>query len=202
MIQPERWQGLVAEVLPEVVELRRAIHRHPELAHHETETTSRISSTLARAGIGTTLRAPATGLYANIGSGERAIGFRADIDALPINEPSDRPFASEVPDAMHACGHDFHAAIGVGIALVLSRISDELPGMVRVIFQPAEEAFPGGAIELVEEGWIDGLSSIIAFHVDPTIPAGQIGTRVGAVTGSADRFNILLEGPGGHTARP
>lgn len=202
MIQPERWQGLVAEVLPEVTELRRAIHRHPELAHHETLTTQRIASLLEQGGLRTHRREPRTGLYTDIGSGAKAVAFRADIDALPIDEPSYHPGASEVPGVMHACGHDFHAAIGVGIALVMARIADDLPGTVRFIFQPAEEAFPGGAIELVEEGWIDGLASIMAFHVDPGLPPGKIGSKVGPITGSADRFSIVLEGPGGHTARP
>jgi amidohydrolase len=102
---------------------------------------------------------------------------------------------------MHACGHDVHTAIGTGVALALARL-EPLPGRVRVIFQPAEETFPGGGQDMVREGHADGLESIIAFHVDPTIPAGKIGLRSGAITASADRFYVTLEGPGGHTARP
>jgi amidohydrolase len=128
-------------------------------------------------------------------------GFRADLDALPIQEPEGLGFRSEVPGVMHACGHDLHAAIGVGLALALDRLGP-LPGRVRLIFQPAEETFPGGALEMVREGAGEGLAGIVAFHVDPSLEPGRVGMRSGAITGSADRFYITLEGPGGHTARP
>ena len=101
---------------------------------------------------------------------------------------------------MHACGHDAHTAIGVGVALVLSRL--ELPGRARILFQPAEETFPGGAFDMLREGVMDGVESIFAFHVDPGLPPGSVGLRAGPITSSADRLRITLEGPGGHTARP
>jgi amidohydrolase len=101
---------------------------------------------------------------------------------------------------MHACGHDAHAAIAFGIASVLDRL--ELSSGGRILFQPAEESYPGGAAELVEEGLVDGLKGLIAFHVDPTLPTGQVGSRSGPITASADKFTLVLEGPGGHTARP
>jgi amidohydrolase len=101
---------------------------------------------------------------------------------------------------MHACGHDAHAAIAFGIVLALSR--SDLPAGVRVLFQPAEETFPGGASQFVDEGLVDGLKGILAFHVDPSLDTGKVGSRVGPITASADRFTVLLEGPGGHTARP
>jgi amidohydrolase len=101
---------------------------------------------------------------------------------------------------MHACGHDAHAAIAFGIALALRQL--ELPIGVRVLFQPAEESFPGGAVELVAEGLVDGLKGIMAFHVDPSLQTGRVGSRVGPITASADKMTIVLEGPGGHTARP
>jgi amidohydrolase len=101
---------------------------------------------------------------------------------------------------MHACGHDAHAAIAFGIASVLDRL--ELSSGVRILFQPAEESFPGGAAELVEEGLVDGLKGLIAFHIDPSLSTGQIGSRSGPITASADKFTLVLEGPGGHTARP
>jgi amidohydrolase len=129
------------------------------------------------------------------------VGFRADLDALPIQEPDGLEFSSQVPGVMHACGHDLHTAIGTGIAMALARL-EPIPGRVRFIFQPAEEAFPGGGQEMVREGVAQGLSSIIAFHIDPTLEPGRIGLRSGPITGSADRFHITLEGPGGHTARP
>lgn len=200
MIAPNELRGLVAEVLPTVTELRRAIHRNPELSFHEFATTERVATALHHGGLDPKVRHTGTGLIAEVGQGEKVVGFRADMDALPISEPADNPFASQVDGAMHACGHDAHTAIGAGIALALARA--RLPGRIRFVFQPGEEAFPGGALELVRDGVIDDLAAIIAFHVDPSLEVGVVGLRTGAVTGSADRFRIRLEGPGGHTARP
>ena len=107
---------------------------------------------------------------------------------------------SEVAGVMHACGHDFHTAIGTGLALIAARLT--LDRTIRFIFQPAEEAFPGGGEEMVQEGAASGLEAIIAFHCDPTLEVGRVGMRPGAITASADRFYVTLEGPGGHTARP
>ncbi|HKX75408.1 MAG TPA: amidohydrolase [Acidimicrobiia bacterium] len=193
--------GLVTEILPTVVELRRGFHRHPELAHQEYRTTEVVAGVLREAGLSPRTRTPHTGLTVEVGSGERIIGFRADLDALPIQEPDGLPFRSELPGVMHACGHDLHAALAVGLALLVDRLP-ALPGRVRFIFQPAEETFPGGALEMVREGAADGLEAVVAFHVDPALEPGRLGLRSGAITGSADRFYITLEGPGGHTARP
>ncbi len=102
---------------------------------------------------------------------------------------------------MHACGHDVHAAVAVGIACILGRL-DDLGGRVRVIFQPAEEQIPGGAVKLRDEGVHRELSALVAFHVDPALPPGRIGARVGAITSASDRFVVRLSGPGGHTSRP
>jgi len=201
MIPPEKIRAVVADVLPTVVDLRRAIHRHPELAYEEYQTTERIAGLLRNAGLSPRTRTPRTGLTVETGSGSKAVGFRADLDALPIQEPEGLEFRSEVPGVMHACGHDLHSSIATGIALALTRL-EPLTGRVRVIFQPAEEKFPGGGQELVREGAADGLSSVIAFHIDPTLEPGRIGLRSGPITGSADRFYITLDGPGGHTARP
>lgn len=200
MIAPNQLRGLVAEVLPTVTELRRAIHRHPELSFAEFATTDRIAEVLRHGGLNPQVRTSGTGLIAEIGDGPKLVGFRSDLDALPILEPADNPHASQIPGVMHACGHDAHTAIGVGIALTLARIP--LPGRIRFIFQPGEESFPGGAVEMVREGAVADMSSIIAFHVDPSLEVGSIGLRTGAITGSADRFTVRLEGPGGHTARP
>ena len=200
MIAPNQLRGLVAEVLPTVTELRRAIHRHPELSFAEFATTDRVAEVLRHGGLNPQVRESGTGLIAEIGDGPKLVGFRSDLDALPILEPADNPHASQIPGVMHACGHDAHTAIGVGIALALARIP--LPGRIRFIFQPGEESFPGGAVEMVREGAVADMSSIIAFHVDPSLEVGSIGLRTGAITGSADRFTVRLEGPGGHTARP
>jgi amidohydrolase len=101
---------------------------------------------------------------------------------------------------MHACGHDAHAAIAVGITLALQRLDP--PGGVRILFQPAEESQPSGASELVAEGLVDGLKGLLAFHVDPSLDTGKVGVKAGPITGSSDSFEIVLNGPGGHTARP
>lgn len=200
MISPNELRGLVAEVLPTATELRRAIHRRPELSFEEHATTERLATVLRHGGLSPTIRPSGTGLVLEIGEGAPLVGFRADLDALPISEPADNPFASQVPGVMHACGHDAHTAIAAGIALVMCRM--ELAGRVRFVFQPGEESFPGGAVEMVREGHVDDLGSIVAFHVDPTLDVGAVGLRNGAITGSADRFRIRLLGPGGHTARP
>ncbi|HLF61154.1 MAG TPA: amidohydrolase [Acidimicrobiia bacterium] len=199
MTDPERVAGLVGEITPRAVELRHQLHRHPEGGHEEHQTTAFIGAALDESGIGYQLRAPRTGLWVDLGA-PPSIGFRADLDALPISEPEDNSPVSSNPGWMHACGHDAHAAIAFGIAAVLDRL--ELSAGVRILFQPAEESFPGGAADLVEEGIVDGLKGLIAFHVDPTLPTGRIGSRSGPITASADKFTLVLEGPGGHTARP
>jgi amidohydrolase len=193
-------RALAAEVSPSMVELRRDIHANPELGHREFETTKRVADALSAAGVASRSRMTATGLVAEIGRDGPTVGFRADLDALPIDEAALVPFRSTTPGVMHACGHDAHTAIGVGIAAVLKQL--ELPGRVRFIFQPAEEIFPGGALDMVKEGAAENLSSILAFHVDPSIETGTVGLRTGAITGSSDGFSIELSGPGGHTARP
>jgi len=199
MTDPERVAGLAGEITPLAVGLRRQLHRHPETAHQEHRTTALIAEALEESGIEYHLRTPRTGLWVDIG-GQPSIGFRADLDALPITEPEDNNPVSQNPGWMHACGHDAHAAIAFGIASVLDRL--ELSSGVRLLFQPAEESFPGGAVEMVEDGLVDGLKGLIAFHIDPTLPTGRIGSRSGPMTASADKFTLVLEGPGGHTARP
>jgi len=199
MTDPERVAGLAGEITPLAVELRRQLHRNPEAAHEEHQTTALIAASLDEAGVGYQLRSPRTGLWVDVGE-RPSIGFRADLDALPITEPEDNDPVSQNPGWMHACGHDAHSAIAFGIASVLDRL--DLTSGVRILFQPAEESFPGGAAELVEEGLVDGLKGLIAFHIDPTLPTGRIGSRPGPITASADKFTLVLGGPGGHTARP
>ncbi len=199
MITPDHLDKLVEDIAPEAVELRRALHRHPEASHEEHQTTALIATSLDEHGIDYHTRDPNTGLWLDLG-GEVAVAFRADLDALPIQEPEGRVPRSENQGWMHACGHDAHAAIAFGMTLALERLG--LPIGVRVLFQPAEESFPGGAIEMVEEGLVDGLKGILAFHVDPTLETGRVGSRIGPITASADKLTVVLDGPGGHTARP
>jgi amidohydrolase len=193
-------RAAVTELLPKVVELRRRLHRRPELAFREVATTELVVSALQAIGLQPQTRSPGTGLLVELGDGERLVGFRADLDALPIQEPEGLDYRSEIPGVMHACGHDVHTAIGTGLALVAARL--QLGRRIRFIFQPAEEAFPGGGNQMVSEGAAADLQAIVAFHCDPALEVGRIGMRPGPITASADRFYVSLEGPGGHTARP
>ena len=188
-------------VAPEAVRMRRDLHRHPEVAWTERRTTYRIAEALSSYGLDPVVRADLVGLSLEIGTGSPIVGFRADIDALPIHEETGAPYRSQIDGVMHACGHDAHSAIAVGIAQTLAML-DDLPGTARIIFQPAEEELPSGAAKLVEEGVVDALEALIAFHVDPTIPPGVVGLKTGPITSAADKLHIRLTGPGGHTSRP
>lgn len=199
MVTPEALGGQVEGILPRAVELRRLLHRHPEPSYKEHQTTALIAASLDDSGIAFHDRKPQTGLWLDIG-GEPTVAFRADLDALPILEPESNVPRSQNPGWMHACGHDAHAAIAYGMTLVLKQL--DLPAGVRILFQPAEEAYPGGAADMVADGLVNGIKSILAFHVDPSLQTGRVGARHGAITASADKFTIVLEGPGGHTARP
>lgn len=196
---PDELAGLVEEIAPEVLELRRLLHRHPEAAHREHRTTDLIRRFVEDQGLEFNGREPKTGGWVDLGD-DPLVGFRADIDALPIEEPAENSPRSETEGWMHACGHDAHAAIAAGIAVVLARLDDD--PKIRIIFQPAEEVFPGGAVDLVDEGVADGLSALLAFHVDPTLRVGRVGARIGPITAGADALTISIHGPGGHTSRP
>jgi len=192
---------LTRQVLPQIIELRRTIHRQPELGWEEVETTKRVVAALREAGVDVRARESGLGAIVDVGSGDNAVGFRADLDGLPITELNEVAYKSEVEGVMHACGHDVHTAIGVGIAVVVNQL-DDIGGRIRFVFQPAEEKIPGGATELRAERVHEGLRCIIGFHVDPTLEPGKVGLRIGGITGASDRFRILLSGPGGHTSRP
>lgn len=186
---------------PDAVRMRRDLHRHPEVAWTERRTTYRIAEALSSYGLDPVVRADLVGLTVEVGTGMPVVGFRADIDALPIREETGAPYRSQIDGVMHACGHDAHAAIAVGIARTLAML-DDLPGTARIIFQPAEEELPSGAAKLVEEGVVDDLEALIAFHVDPTISPGVVGLKAGPITSAADKLHVRLTGPGGHTSRP
>lgn len=184
------------------MDLRRTIHRHPEVGHTEVRTTAALAEFLDASGLAPRVRESGTGLTVDVGEGDGPmVAFRSDLDALPVTEQNAVPYASEVPGLMHACGHDVHAAIGAGMARVMAAHGG-LPGRARFIFQPAEETIPGGAEAMVREGVMEGVREIMAFHVDPSIPPGTVGVRAEAITGASDRFTVHLTGPGGHTSRP
>jgi amidohydrolase len=130
--------------------------------------------------------------------------LRADIDALPLQDEKAVPYRSTVPGVCHACGHDVHTAVLLGAGLVLAEIAarDGLPGRVRLVFQPAEELMPGGALDVLRAGLLHGVRNIFALHCDPSIEVGTVGLRVGPITAAADKIDLHLSGPGGHTSRP
>ena len=184
-----------------VIELRRDLHAHPELAFAEHRTTELILDRLRVAGLEPTVLPGGTGVVCDIGTGgSRTIGLRADIDALPIQDLKQVPYRSTVDGACHGCGHDAHTAILLGAAAELA--TQQLPGRIRLIFQPGEETLPGGALSVVAAGVVEGVDRIFALHCDPRLETGQVGLRVGPITAACDHIEIELVGPGGHTARP
>ncbi|PSK99105.1 amidohydrolase [Haloactinopolyspora alba] len=184
----------------ELVAMRRQLHTHPELGFAEHRTTELIVERLTAAGLHPRVLPRGTGVAVDIGSGPRTVGLRADIDALPLADVKDVPYRSGIDGVCHACGHDAHTAMAVGAALALADVP-QLPGRVRVIFQPAEEIM-GGAREVVAAGELDDVERIFALHCDPRLPVGQLGLRPGPITAACDLVEVHISGPGGHTARP
>jgi amidohydrolase len=191
---------------PELRDLQRDLHAHPELSRSETRTTAVVAARLAAAGIAhRTL--PVTGLVADLGAEQPAyrVALRADLDALPVGERTVLPWASATEGICHACGHDVHVAAMLGAGLALKTHEDVLRERgigVRLLFQPAEEVIPGGAVDLLAEGALDDVDAIFAVHCDPSLDVGSVGLRQGAITAAADRVTVHLSGRGGHTSRP
>ncbi len=191
----------LAEHTVDLIQWRRHIHANPELSRTEFATTEFISTWLTKAGLTPQKMPGGTGLICDIGPVDAPrIGLRADMDALPLQEFTGLGFASTVPGVSHACGHDAHTAILLGTALALAEI--DLPVGVRFVFQPAEEVMPGGAIDMVAAGAMEGVDRIFALHCDPRLEVGRVGIRVGAITSAADTVELVLDSPGGHTSRP
>jgi amidohydrolase len=191
----------VAAHQPQLVATRRHLHAHPEPAFAEFETTSFLEQRLRAHGLAPRRLPTGTGLVVEVGAGDPVVVLRADIDALPLADLKDVPYASTREGLCHACGHDVHTTVLLGAAVALSTL-DGLPGTVRCVFQPAEETIPGGATEVVASGVLDGATRAVALHCDPSVPAGTIGLRTGPITAACDRIDVTLTGPGGHTARP
>ncbi|MGX7680901.1 amidohydrolase [Jatrophihabitans sp. DSM 45814] len=185
----------------DLVGWRRDLHAHPEVAYSEYRTTELIVAALENLGFSPKRLSIGTGVVCDIGDGPEFVALRADIDALPLPDIKNVPYASQNPGVCHACGHDAHTAILLGVASTLSTAAT-LSGSVRLIFQPAEERMPGGAAAAVEDGALDGVRQIFAVHCDPKLDAGQVGLRPGAITAAFHQLDISVSGPGGHTARP
>ncbi len=187
---------------------RRDIHAHPELARTEHRTSGKVAEQLEAVGI-PVRRLTGTGLTADIHAtpgapSGRMIALRADLDALPLTETTGLDFASTVKGAAHACGHDIHTSVVLGAGLMLKELADDgvLGTDVRLIFQPAEEVHPGGALDLMRAGVLDGVDQVFALHCDPKLDAGLIGTRIGPITSASDSVTVTLSSDGGHTSRP
>ncbi|MEU6130255.1 amidohydrolase [Saccharopolyspora sp. NPDC047091] len=190
----------------QVVAWRRHIHANPELSRAEHETTAFLFDRLTGAGLSPRVLPGGTGLLCDIGpeTGQprRTVALRADIDALPLTEATGLPFSSGTDGVAHACGHDAHTTVLLGAALALATARSELPGRVRLIFQHAEEVMPGGALDVLAAGGLDGVEQIFGLHCDPRLPVGRIGVKSGAITSASDLLELRLNSPGGHTSRP
>lgn len=186
----------------ELVGWRRHIHAFPELGRQEFSTTQFVAERLADAGLNPKVMPGGTGLICDFGPEDQPrIALRADMDALPMAERTGLPFSSTVTGVAHACGHDAHTAILLGAAQALAT-APELPVGVRLIFQPAEELMPGGAVDAIAAGALAGVSRIFALHCDPRLAVGRVAITAGPITSAADSVEILLQSQGGHTSRP
>jgi amidohydrolase len=187
----------------ELVAFRRNLHAHPELSRQEFATTDLVAERLELAGLAVRRMSTGTGLIADLVHGDGpTIVLRADLDALAMDDEKQVPYASQVPGVAHACGHDVHTAVVLGVALHLAHHPSDVKGNVRFVFQPAEEQVPGGALDVLADGALDGAEAVVALHCEPKLDAGVIAVRDGAITSAADSVTITLRGPGGHTARP
>ncbi|MEF3101543.1 MULTISPECIES: M20 peptidase aminoacylase family protein [Raoultella] len=185
----------------QLIRWRRELHQYPELSLQEVATTARIRDWLQSGGLRLLPYELKTGLVVEVGSGEKLIALRADIDALPIEEATGLAYRSQNEGVMHACGHDIHTSVMLGAALLLKEREAQLPGRVRILFQPAEENF-GGAKTLIRAGALEGVAAIFGMHNEPGLPVGEFATRGGAFYANVDRFVFKVTGKGAHAARP
>jgi amidohydrolase len=194
----------VDRLAEELLAIRRDLHAHPELAWQEERTTALVAKRLEEAGVRVQLL-PKSGLLAEVGALDGpTVALRADLDALAVDDLTDDPWRSTVGGLAHACGHDVHTASLLGAGLALAEVHEATPlrGRVRLLFQPAEEVMPGGALELIATGALDGVDRVFGLHCDPGLDVGEVGLRQGPITGAADALSVRLTGRGGHTSRP
>ncbi len=189
-----------------IIAWRRDIHMHPELGFEEVRTSRLVADTLRDMGIEVEVGVGKTGVVARLGEGKPAIGIRADMDALPIQEENNVPYASQTPGVMHACGHDAHTAMLLGVAKMLNEMPDRPTGEIRLLFQPCEEKQDSegksGASRMIDDGALQGLDAVIALHVASEDPAGKIEIGSGYLMAAADRFIATITGVGCHGASP
>ena len=198
-----RIKSLAKELKADIIDVRRHLHQFPGLSFEEYESAQYIHALLDSWNIEHEF-VTETGVVARIegrNPGKRTIALRADIDALPIQEKNDCQYKSAVDGVMHACGHDAHAAMLLGAAKILAQLKDELEGTIKLIFQPGEEKLPGGASVMIEKGVLKDVDLIIAQHVYPDLPCGEVGFHAGEYMASCDEINITIKGKGGHAAK-
>lgn len=194
----------IEEMVPQVLQWRRYLHENPELSFEEYSTSDYVYSQLISFGNLEVTRPTKTSVLAIL-KGDLAgkcLALRADMDALPIQEETNLPFASKVPNVMHACGHDGHTSMLLGAAKILSSLKHAIKGEIRFIFQHAEEVFPGGAKEMVAAGVVEGVDQIIGLHLFSMLPTGKIGICTGPFTANSDTFDLEIIGKGGHSSQP
>ena len=202
---PANGLDLPETFLSYLTSLRRYFHQHPEVGYDEHNTSRTIREHLESHGLLVNGPVAQTGLYVDIHGDQPGphIGYRCDMDALPLQDAKSAPYASRNAGVTHACGHDAHITIGLGVALVLNKLRHALHGSVRVFFQPNEEGDPSGSLPMIEEGICDPLSAIYCIHVDPTLDTGQFGIPEGQVTAASDRLRVdITSHTTGHSARP
>lgn len=189
------------EFLKKLIDDRHFLHMNPELSGEEIATAEFIKEKLKEHNIKIIETNLKNGVVAEIGQGDRVVALRADIDALPIEEESGVVYHSKIKGKMHACGHDFHTISLIGAAILLKENEDELKGRVRLIFQPEEE-INSGAVKMIEENVLEGVSCIIGFHNKPDIPVGFIGIKEGPLMAGVEQFEVEIRGVGTHAAAP
>jgi amidohydrolase len=200
-----RLDAELAGVTGRMVETRRDLHRHPELSHQETRTAQMVAVRCREFGFSVREGVGGTGVVADLAGGGGSgptVMYRADMDALPVDETTGvRPVRSEAPGAMHACGHDGHVAIALGVAEVMAGLRDEWSGTLRLCFQPAEE-IAGGAVPMIEAGALEGVERVLGLHLWTPLDTGRVAVTGGSLFGSADEFRIVVRGTGGHGGLP
>lgn len=193
----------VEKLTGKIIEWRRDFHRHPEIAYKEKRTSSVIRQFLESLDIPVSACAK-TGLRGVLEGipGGKTVALRADIDALPLKEEGDREYISKNPEAAHACGHDGHMAILMGVVELLAQKKDQFKGKVIFLFQPSEERIPGGAKRMIDEGALEGVDAVFGLHLWQPLPTGSVGIVKGAMMAQPDAFTITVKGKGGHGSMP
>lgn len=207
---PELKKEIIAfseEIESSIISIRRELHKNPELSFKETNTHKFLSAKLAEIGITNQKRIAGNGIVALIEGRNKTgktFGLRADMDALPVKEKTGLEFESQNDGIMHACGHDVHMSCLLGAAKILYNLRDKINGNIKLIFQPAEEKIPGGALQMIREGALENpdVDAMLALHVMPELEAGTVGIKGGMYMASSDEVYITVRGRGGHAAMP